>query len=127
MSSQERPTGVTILAVLISMSGISAIANGLILGTFSAIMFMNMLSANSGIISGVQVGLGIAAFVMVWGLWNGKSWAWTVTLILVITLLVLDVVYFSIFGIAINVIVLYYLTRPHVKSYFGKTGKLNSI
>jgi len=114
-----RPTGVTILAVLEIISGIFAIAGGAFFATMSGMMGFDF-AAYSGAISGVMIALGIASFVMAWGLLKGKSWAWTITLIITVISLAFDAVSINVVGIIINAIILYYLYRPHVKAYFGK-------
>jgi O-antigen/teichoic acid export membrane protein len=81
--------------------------------------------------------------VVSYGLLKGKGWAWTVTVILTIIAIVIQIISvvsssmfnasFSadmnalvsgishIIGLAINRVILYYLYRPHVKTYFGKS------
>ena len=51
----------------------------------------------------------ISAIILPYGLLKGKSWAWTLAGIL-----------FAL-SIPIGLVFLYYLTRPHVKSFFGKS------
>jgi hypothetical protein len=74
------------------------------------------------IIGGVLVMIGIAYFVMAYGLWNGRRWAWKLTLILLgigIGSIVVGNVG-SLFHTIINAIVIFYLYRPNVKDYFGR-------
>ena len=52
--------------------------------------FLGSEGAIIGAISGVVAALGIASFVMARGLLKGKSWAWTITLILTIISLAFD-------------------------------------
>ena len=72
------------------------------------------------------VALGIAYLVMAYGLWRGKQWAWTITMILSIIGIVIGGISIvtgnvaAIFQLIINAIVLYYLYRPHVKMFLGK-------
>ena len=124
MPSQLRPVGVTILAVLEIISGAIAIGIGIFFSTIWGSVGMEMMDFGSnavmGAISGIIVILGIVSFVMAWGLLKGKPWAWTITLILTIISLIFDLPSFNIIGIIIDVVILYYLFRPHVKSYFGK-------
>ena len=122
-SERTRPTGVTILAILEIISGIIAIAGGALLTTFAGIMGLDILGAFGGVVGGIVIALGIASFVMAYGLMKGKSWAWTITLILTIISLLFDGLSFNVIGIIIDVIILYYLTRPHVKVYFGKANQ----
>jgi ABC-type Fe3+ transport system permease subunit len=85
---------------------------------------------------------------MSYGLLRAKGWAWTITIILVIIGIGIQVlsavtgpvfnasfvrtsdvdatnslisgIVGSVIGIAISILILYYLYRPNVKSYFGK-------
>ena len=109
MSAQVRPTGVTILAILEIVSGI---------------MMGNEGVAVLGAISGITVVLGAMSFFMAWGLLKGKSWAWTITLILTIISLIFDLPSMNVIGIIIDIVILYYLFRPHVKAYFGKSAQV---
>ena len=76
--------------------------------------------------------LGIASLVVAYGLFKGKRWAWYVAVVLSIIGLVVNVISLvtsnmgaiagALVGIAINGIVLYYLSRRNVKEYFGKVA-----
>jgi hypothetical protein len=101
--------------------------------------FIGIISAAVG---GVLLVIGIGYLVMSYGLLKGKGWAWTITIILIIIGIVIQIVSTSIgsvftaslhnasnatsgivgsiIGIAINIVILYYLYRPHVRAYFGK-------
>jgi uncharacterized membrane protein (DUF2068 family) len=74
----------------------------------------------------IFLALGVAYLVMAYGLWNGKRWAWTITLILSGIGIILGVISIaagnigSIVSIIIQAVVIYYLYRPSVKVYFGK-------
>ena len=62
------------------------------------------------------------------GYFGGKGWAWTVGIIVTAISIVLDIVqiafgaYSNAFGLVIGLLIIYYLTRPHVKVFFGKGG-----
>jgi uncharacterized membrane protein HdeD (DUF308 family) len=111
-SHKNRPLGVTIIAVLTAIGGIIFLASGAVL-----------LLIGIGIIF---LALGVAYLVMAYGLWNGKRWAWTITLILSVIGIILAVISIaagnigSILSIIIHAVVIYYLYRPSVKVYFGK-------
>jgi hypothetical protein len=101
--------------------------------------------AGIGIIIGsIILAVGIGYLVVSYGLLKGKGWAWTVTVILTVIAIVIQIISvvsssmfnasFSadmnalisgiishIIGLAINGVILYYLYRPHVKAYFGKS------
>ncbi len=79
-----------------------------------------------GVIGSILIVLGIASFVVAWGLLKGKGWAWTVTIIITIISLVFNALSIvsgnigAIVGIIIDGVIIYYLYRPNVKSYFGR-------
>jgi hypothetical protein len=129
MSSKVRPTGVTILAILEIISGVIAIGIGIFFSALWGSMGMGMMmdfggSAVMGLISSIIVALGAISFLMAWGLLKGKPWAWTITLILTIISLIFDLPSMNIIGLIIDIVILYYLFRPHVKAYFGKSAQV---
>ena len=124
MSTQMRPVGVTILAILEIISGVTAIGFGVfftaLLGSVGS-RIIGSEGAIIGAITGIALALGIASFVMAWGLLKGKSWAWTITLILTIISFISNALSTNIVGVILGFAILYYLFRPHVKAYFGKS------
>ncbi|MGC2428172.1 MAG: DUF2127 domain-containing protein [Nitrososphaeraceae archaeon] len=115
---KQRPLGVTIIAILTIIGGIGFITSGV-----GAITIAHLFGAGIG---GALVAIGIAYFVMAYGLWKGKRWAWTITLILSAIGIILGIGSIAsgnvgaIFHIIINAIVIYYLYRPNVKAFFGR-------
>ena len=88
---------------------------------------MNGIVATVAIVAGsIAIVLGIVWFVLAWGLLTGKGWAWIITLILAIISVIFSIVGIvsggapSIISLIINGIILYYMYRPNVKSYFGR-------
>jgi hypothetical protein len=141
-TSKTRPTGVTIIAILNVISGIVMLVGGLGLATISSILpTMTTIDPNAsgqlaaagllgvgGIaVGGVLIILGIISFIVAWGLLKGKGWAWGVTMVLSIISIVTGVISMaagsigSIVNIIIAGIVIYYLYRPHVRAFFGKS------
>ena len=57
---------------------------------------------------------------------TGKGWAWIVTIIIAIISIILNIIliifgsFESVIGLIINGIIIYYLYRPSVKSYYGR-------
>ena len=111
-SQKHRPLGVTIIAILVVIGGILFLFSGIVL-----------LIIGIGIL---LIALGIAYFVMAYGLWNGRGWAWTITLILSVIGIIIAIVSIAagnvaaIINVIIHGIVIYYLYRPNVKAFFGK-------
>jgi uncharacterized membrane protein (DUF2068 family) len=76
--------------------------------------------------------LGIATLVVAYGLFKRKSWSWAVAVVLSTIGLAINVISLvtsnmggitgARVGIAINAIVLYYLSRRNVRQYFGKAA-----
>jgi uncharacterized membrane protein HdeD (DUF308 family) len=108
---QNRPLGVTIIAILMIIVGILSIAGGAILFLLGGF---------------VLVAVGIASIVVAYGLWKAKRWAWTITLILSAIGVISGITYLAlgkfqgIGNVIINGVIIYYLFRPNVKAFFGK-------
>lgn len=153
---RKRPIGVTIIAILTIIGGILLLFAGITLVTLAPIISqINVVDNNNtsnssitlningtnvtipnntlfilggfmGVFGGVFIVIGIASFVVAWGLLKGKVWAWIVTIIITIISIVLNIISIiagsieSIVGLIINGIIIYYLYRPSVKSYFGR-------
>ncbi len=80
MQQKHRPLGVTIIAILTIIGGIGFLASGI-----AAVVATPFLSDMGGLSAGIGAALivlGIAYFVMAYGLWKGKGWTWTITVIL---------------------------------------------
>ncbi len=177
----NRPTGVTIIAILTIIGGILLCFGGislLALGAFFATVPINTIIseqqqqqqqlqpeiqnqaelealtqflAGIGIVIGaIILAVGIGYLVVSYGLLKGKGWAWTVTIILTIIAIAIQIISiilssmfnasFSsdtnalaseiishIIGLAINGVILYYLYRPNVKAFFGKSQPSTTI
>ena len=116
------------------------------------VQFFGIIAAIVGVI---LLAIGIGYIVMSYGLLKGKGWAWTITIILIIIGIGIQVlsavtgpifnasfvetsdvdatnslisgIVGSVIGIAISIVILYYLYRPNVKSYFGKTQQSQQL
>lgn len=115
---KQRPIGVTIIGLLAILGGIAFLASGL--GTLILIPLLGIF------IGGGLFILGLAYFIMAYGLWNGKGWAWTLTLILSAIGIIVGIGSIvvgnlgSIFHTIINAIIIYYLYRPNVRAFFNR-------
>jgi hypothetical protein len=74
----------------------------------------------------VLVGLGIASFIVSWGLLKGKGWARTITLIISIIAIIFAIItlissedLIHIIEIIVYGIIIYYLYTKKVKLFFG--------
>ena len=114
---RERPFGVTIIAILAVLGGIDYILLGFI------VLIIPILGI---ILGGIFVIIGLSYFVVAYGLWDGRSWAWILTVLISALGIVVGLVSIiigtggSILYIIVNAIIIYYLFKPDVKAYFGK-------
>lgn len=126
-----RPLGITILGILHLIGGIAsvimAVVGAAMLGGSAGMGMMGMFSAALG--AGFLALFGVLAiieFVIAGALFSGKSWGRIVVIVLSIISLIIGIV--SVFGnpasiltIILDVIVLWYMWRPHVIAYFNGT------
>lgn len=132
----------TIIAILNIISGIIMLIGGVALIAVGAIipeameqgmMGPEMSGMTSGMAGALGVGMGgiiialaVFSFIVAFGLWTGKSWAWTLTVVLSVISIALNAIslasanFGGVISIIISAVILYYLYRPHVKAYFGK-------
>lgn len=147
--ARSRPKGVSIIAILNIISGIVMLIGGVGLVTVGTLLptlpssVLDEMQQNTGggglqdlppallggvilSIGAIILALGVASFVVAYGLWKGLGWAWTVTVVLAIISLVLNAITVAtgnpggIISIIISAVILYYMYRRHVKEYFGK-------
>ena len=125
--SQQRPTGITIIAVLMIIGGLILLFTGitpLFLGPLISIDSDSSTSELGLITIGglVLVGLGIASIIVSWGLLKGKRWARTITLIISIIAIIFAIVSLVSNGDLVHIIpviiygiIIYYMFTDKVK------------
>ena len=131
----SRPLGVTLLAILHVLQAILAFIVGLVLVTVGAflprfLVRMPRLFRYTGlveVIGGVVIMVALLYLLLSYGLWSGKGWAWTVSLILAglgivfsLTALIVRGGLGAIITLILDAVIIYYLTRINVKAFFGK-------
>lgn len=136
----SRPTGISVLGALYILAGIVWLLMAVLVGALSSSYMGNSmlsgLTALGGLIAGIAVIAAFIEFAIAGALLSGKSWGRTIVIILVIIDLILQVI--SLFGmnvfaigfVILDLIVLYYMWRPHVIDYFKGTnysGKQKSM
>jgi hypothetical protein len=145
----DRPLGIAILAVLDIICGIAALIGGIVLAAVSTIVDepeiedairdamtsagVTNVEAVLDILATVLIVLGVficimglVAIVVGWGFWTGKQWAWILGVILFIISIAVSAVGMvwaptNVIGVIIDALILYYLFRPNVKAWFGRT------
>jgi uncharacterized membrane protein (DUF2068 family) len=134
----QRPTGITILAVLAVIGGLISLFFGGFVAFLGPHVGVEMTeqtgdaagSAYGGLMTLMGVGFlahGLLQFVTAYGLFTLKRWAWLLAVIMQLVSLVLDgiqglrgQVSGSVIAALIAAGILYYLFRPHVKRSFGR-------
>ena len=170
----KRPFGVTIIAILALVGSVVLIFGGLsslVSGAFFAAIpienvmtemeqqeqgqqqtlsvaelhaLIQLLGSSSIVMGAIVMVIGIGYLIVSYGLLKGREWAWTITVVLTMISIIVQIVFIittsilnaslhhdmntslyhlidQIIGIAINGIILYYLYRPSVKRYFKKS------
>jgi multisubunit Na+/H+ antiporter MnhG subunit len=130
---KQRPTGVTILAVLQVLGGLIFFGLGVLLMAVAGLIGLAGLtdttvfpafigSAIIGIIGIIMLVIGILGFAVAYGYWNGLGWSWTLGVAITVIGVIISIPSLpqGIIGLAIEALIIYYLTRSNVKSWFGK-------
>ena len=122
----QRPTGVTVLAILAIIGGILGILAGV-----SGLALGPALDASNRVavlgLNGAALILGILELVIGIGLWLLKPWAWSMAVIV----FVLEAISRAlglvsgpglgpVLGLIVAGVILFYLFRPEVKAAFGR-------
>ena len=131
MSNQQRPTAVTILVALdvalgiliLLTQAIAMITRGIPFG-----IFMETRFAISRIVSGlVSVIIAAIDFILAYGIWGAKKWAWYSSLafsafgiIFAVVALFLRPRAGQVLSLFVDLIIVYILMQPRVQNYFTK-------
>ena len=127
----QRPTGVTVLAVVAAIGGVLLVLASLALLGFGAIVavYGGGLAFLFGLLT---LALGVAELAMAYGFWTMKAWAWTWGIALqaisvVLALINLVFGYGTFVGLIENLIVagivIYYLNQPGIRKVFAAPEK----
>lgn len=126
----SRPMGVTVLAVLALIAAIPALVGGLALvgvATFGEAIpvpdaFMYAVGAGTLLYAGLS-------FVLAYGFWTTRSWAWVAGIALQVLGIVTAVLQYAngerylasmIAGLVLPAVILVYLLQPRVKAAFSR-------
>jgi hypothetical protein len=142
----ERPTGISVLAILAGIFGVILIIGGLFVGVSASAVSVSDLAkeyietyaatlgvsvtALTAIIEAVLVAIAVIAFVfgilyivVAYGFWIGAGWSRLLAIILSILGIILGLITatggIGIVLIIIYAVILWYLMQRHVKAFFG--------
>lgn len=133
----QRPTGVTILAVLCVIGGLLALIFGSLFTFMGPTIAAQAAAADeaAAMATGpMMMGFGVFGLIMgllylitAYGLFGLKPWAWMVAVVVQVLALVSHLAGFfqgqvagAVVGLLIAGGILFYLMRPHVKAAFGR-------
>ena len=132
----DRPIGITILGILHLIGGtaslIMATVGAAMLGVSSTMGNFGMMAAGFGSIFLIIFGiLAAIEFVIVGALFSGKSWGRIIVIVLSIIGLIVGFVSmvgnpYSVLSMILDGVVLWYMWRPHVITYFGVIQSVKS-
>ncbi|MFZ2489821.1 MAG: hypothetical protein WAZ19_17075 [Anaerolineae bacterium] len=130
---QQRPTGITILAVLAILGGLLGLCGSAALFGLSGLGALSSsgISAGTGILYGL---LGLVSSLLYlafgFGAWTLRPWAWILGIVgagfsvlsNVLSLVTGNTTFLSaLIGVAIAAVILWYLFRPEIKAVFGRS------
>src|SRR5712691_6090949 len=131
MQKPPRPLGITFLAIIQILIGVFGLLISLAIIAFSALL--SALPAVGALAStvGLVIGGVFLFFSLIWlatgvGFLHGKGWAWTLGMIFTIISILgaayvaFNGVYQAGYALVFWIIMIIYLTRSHVKVFFGK-------
>ena len=133
MTPVQRPLGVTLLAILhvlqaavVFLIGLVLMILGTLIRSMMRVYYPRLFAGILPIIGVLLIILGLLYIGFAYGLWTGKGWAWTLSLIFAVLGIIGSLVslvrggFVSIVTLVLDVVIIYYLTRPHIKVFFGK-------
>jgi hypothetical protein len=128
----QRPTGVTIIAVLSAIGGVFGL-----LASVALLGFGGAIAGATGLTGGVLVVAGlivlvysVLSLVLAYGFWTLQPWAWPLGVGVEILGIVQAILQFMndtrqvislVISLAIAGVIIWYLFQPHVKAAFGRT------
>jgi hypothetical protein len=121
IKKKKTPLGIIIITILTVISGLILFAM-----SFASLMILHPFDPLRLMGSMFLLILGTASIIVSFGLYSGKGWSWTLLLILSgfgaagYLLNIVNGQVFSVVGLVINAIIIYYLYKPRIRKFFGK-------
>ncbi len=123
-----RPTGVVVLGVLYIIAGLVWLVLAIVFGVVSSGVLGGTFTGGMEIVGGIIAGIvTIAAaieFIIAAALFSGKNWGRALVIVFAIIDLIVESAsivagnFFAFVFIILDLVVLYYMWRPHVMEYF---------
>lgn len=126
----QRPTGITIIAVLSAIGGVfGLLASLVLLGLGAAVSTASGLGGLAFVAGIIVLAYAVLSLVLAYGFWTLKPWAWPLGIGVQGLGVVQAVLQFMndgtnvvslVISLAIAGVILWYLFQPHVKAAFGR-------
>ena len=131
--TQHRPTGITVISILMIIGGLILLFTGIAPLVIGPLISIDSDYSTSSLGFLITIGglalviLGIASLIVSWGLLKGKTWARTITLIISFIAIIFAIISLVSSGDLIHVIsiiiygiIIYYMFTDKVKLFFGR-------
>jgi uncharacterized membrane protein (DUF2068 family) len=126
----QRPTGITVMAVLSAIGGVFGLLASLaLLGLGAAVSATSGLGGLAFIAGIIILAYSVLSLVLAYGFWTLKPWAWPLGIGVQVLGIIQAVLQFMdnssnvislVISLAIAGVILWYLYQPHVKAAFGR-------
>ena len=124
---RQRPLGVTIIAILAGLLGLLELIGSLALLVLSsaapAIGIGIIGTAAFGILGVFVLVLSLLTLAGAYGFWTGAKWSWWLGIIISV-LWIIEIVRSDVVSFLISLVMLYYLTRPHIRAWFHELRRM---
>ncbi len=117
----DRPVGVYLISFLQLFLGAYLLSVA-----FFDYMYGSFYGGND-LLAGLALVAGIINFVLAFGIWGLKGWAWMLTLFFQIIHIAREFLsyfladqYLGLISLVLSAIIIYYLTRPEIRKLFGR-------
>ena len=126
----QRPTGITVMAVLSAIGGVFGLLASLaLLGLGAAVSATGGLGGLAFLAGIIILAYSVLSLVLAYGFWTLKPWAWPLGIGVQVLGIIQAVLQFMnnssnvislVISLAIAGVILWYLYQPHVKAAFGR-------
>ncbi|HRQ40579.1 MAG TPA: hypothetical protein PLD25_21910 [Chloroflexota bacterium] len=117
----DRPVGVYLISFLQVFLGAYLLSVAFFDFVYGSFFDGNTLLASLALVAGV------INFVLAFGIWGVKGWAWTLTLVFQFIHIAREFLsyflagqYLGLISLILSAIIIYYLTRPEIRKLFGR-------
>ncbi len=127
----SRPVGITLIAIVLAISGVINILVGLVGMDILKIDLGTLASGAQAVGAGALVS-GVLTLIVAWGMFSTAGWAWLLTVIVMVVRIAVDAWAVITHGLGsaiggaavgslvVSAIILWYFNRPSVRSAFGR-------